>query len=101
MLGIRAVCVDLDGTLVDSEGDAADALERALHALSKQDGRAVRPLFPDERLRMELPNDPGNMTTRIIDVRFAGDRVILAVHSLTPIRHLTSFERGTPANTLC
>lgn len=49
MLGIRAVCVDLDGTLVDSEGDAADALERALGALSKADGLKQRPLYPDER----------------------------------------------------
>jgi transcription termination factor Rho len=28
----------------------------------------LTPLFPDERLRMELPDDPGNMTARIIDL---------------------------------
>jgi transcription termination factor Rho len=28
----------------------------------------LTPLFPDERLRLEDPNDPGNMTARIIDL---------------------------------
>ncbi len=42
------------------------------HPAHQQPARArfdeLTPLFPDERLRMELPNDPGNMTTRIIDL---------------------------------
>jgi transcription termination factor Rho len=28
----------------------------------------LTPLFPDERLNLELPDDPGNMTARIIDL---------------------------------
>jgi transcription termination factor Rho len=28
----------------------------------------LTPLFPDERLRLEAPNDPGNMTARIVDL---------------------------------
>ncbi len=28
----------------------------------------LTPLFPDERLRLELADDPGNMTTRIVDL---------------------------------
>lgn len=39
--GVTAICFDLDGTLVDSEGEAADATELAL--------RPFRPLSSDER----------------------------------------------------
>src|SRR5690606_38645085 len=28
----------------------------------------LTPLFPDERLVLESPDDPGNMTTRIVDL---------------------------------
>jgi transcription termination factor Rho len=28
----------------------------------------LTPLFPDEKLRLELPGDPGNMTARIVDL---------------------------------
>lgn len=38
---LAALCFDLDGTLVDSEGEAADATELAL--------RPYRPISPDER----------------------------------------------------
>ena len=41
-LEIAAVCFDLDGTLVDSEGEAADSLELALRPLR-------RPLTAKER----------------------------------------------------
>ena len=41
-LEIAAVCFDLDGTLVDSEGEAADSLELALRPLG-------RPLTATER----------------------------------------------------
>jgi HAD superfamily hydrolase (TIGR01509 family) len=39
---IAAICFDLDGTLVDSEGEAADSIALALEPLG-------RPLHPDER----------------------------------------------------
>lgn len=39
---IAAICFDLDGTLVDSEGEAADSIALALEPMG-------RPLHPDER----------------------------------------------------
>lgn len=39
---VAAICFDLDGTLVDSEGEAADSIALALEPLG-------RPLRPDER----------------------------------------------------
>ncbi|MBL9009428.1 MAG: HAD family phosphatase [Myxococcales bacterium] len=38
-MAVQAVCFDLDGTLVDSEGDCADGIERALAHI----GRDLRP----------------------------------------------------------
>jgi HAD superfamily hydrolase (TIGR01509 family) len=41
-MAVQAVCFDLDGTLVDSEGDCADGIERALAKIG-------RPLSESER----------------------------------------------------
>ena len=34
-MAVQAVCFDLDGTLVDSEGDCADAIERSLRTIGR------------------------------------------------------------------
>jgi transcription termination factor Rho len=38
------------------------------HARNRPRFEELTPLFPDERLRLEVPGDPFNMTTRIIDL---------------------------------
>ncbi|HNN90820.1 MAG TPA: HAD family phosphatase [Pseudomonadota bacterium] len=41
-MAVQAVCFDLDGTLVDSEGDCADGIERALAKISRPMSAAER-----------------------------------------------------------
>ncbi len=48
---------------IDSVNDAAPDLAR-----DRRRFEDLTPLFPDEKLRLEMADDPGNMTARIVDL---------------------------------